>query len=257
MHLVFLELDTHHCHLDFKLLDENNSIVIPRKLYLQLLNKDHEYYDNETSKIYPDFNPTSPQEPQAYRLKMLTEIETYLLDKIDVRKRLAKKMKRFNTITSSVDTGLITSTVITGGVSIAAFASGVGLPVGIALIGTSLLFSLATAITQTSFKIFTVKQKQHDAFKLLAQSKLDSIADIISQAMQDGDIVSIEFHKVLQEVEKYRKIKVDIRNQAKTKVRQIAKEHQEELLEQVRKKGKEDFLRKIANTSDNQGVNAI
>ena len=97
-------------------------------------------------------------------------------------------MKRFNTITGIVDTGLITSTVITGGISIAAFANGVGLPVGIALSGTSLLLSLATAITRKSFKIFTVKQEKHDAIKLLAQSKLDSIANIISQAMQDGDI---------------------------------------------------------------------
>ena len=47
---------------------------------------------------------------------------------------------------------------------------------------------------------------------LLAQSKLDSMADIISQAMQDGDISPSEFHKVLQESEKYRKLKADIRN---------------------------------------------
>ena len=63
--------------------------------------------------------------------------------------------------------------------------------------------------------------------------------------------------KVLQEVEKYRKVKTDIRNQAKTKVREITKEQREELLEQGRKEGKEDFLRKIANTSGIQGVNAI
>ena len=75
--------------------------------------------------------------------------------------------------------------------------------------------------------------------------------------MQDGDISSIEFHTVLQEVEKYRKLKVDIRNQAKAKVKQITKEQQEELLEQGRKEGKEDFLRKIANTSGVQGVSAI
>ena len=68
-------------------------------------------------------------------------------------------MKRFNTMAGIVDTGLITSTVITGGISIAAFASGVGLAVGLALSGTSLLLSLATAITRKSFKIFTVKQE--------------------------------------------------------------------------------------------------
>ena len=116
--------------------------------------------------------------------------------------KLPKKMKQFNAITYIVDTGLITSTVITGRISIAAFASGLGLPVGVALSRTSLLLSLATAITRNSFKIFTVKQEKHDAVKLLAQSKLDSIANIISQAMQDEDISPTEFHKVLQEVEK-------------------------------------------------------
>ena len=169
-------------------------------------------YNNET-KIYPDLNPTAPREPQTYRLNKLGETEAYFLNEIEVREQIAKKMKRFNTITVIVDTGLITSTVITGGISIAAFASGVGLPVGIALIGTSLLLSLAAAITRKSFKIFTVKQEKHDAIKLLAQSKLDRIANIILQAMQDGDISPTEFHKVLQEVEKYRSLKADIRNQ--------------------------------------------
>ena len=128
-------------------------------------------------------------------------------------------MKRFITITGIVYTGLIKSTVITGGISIAAFASGVGLPVVIALSGTSLLLSLATAITQKYFKTLTMKQEKHDAIKVLAQRKSDSIANIISQAMQDGDISPTEFHKVLQEMEKYRKIKADIRNQAKAKVK--------------------------------------
>ena len=217
-------------------------------------------YDNET-KIYPDLNPTAPQEPQTYRINKLTEIEAYLLNEIEVRERLAKKMKRFNMITSIVDTGLITSTVVIGGISTAAFASGVGLPVAITLSGTSLILSLATGITRKSFKIFTVKQEKHDSIKLLAQSKLDSIANMISQAMQDGDISPTEFHKVLQEVEKYRKLKADIRNQAKAKIKQIEEEQQKEIFEQERKEGrkegKEDFLRKIANTSGTQGVNAI
>ena len=39
IHLVFLELDMHRKHSDFKILDENNNEVIPRTFYLQLLNK--------------------------------------------------------------------------------------------------------------------------------------------------------------------------------------------------------------------------
>ena len=153
-------------------------------------------------------------------MNKLSEIEAYFLNEIELREQIAKKMKRFNS-------------------------------------GTSLLLSLATAITRKSFKIFALKQEKHDAIKLLAQSKLDIITNIISQAMQDGDILSTESHKVLQEVENYCKLKVDIRNQAKAKVKEITKEQREEILEQGRKEGKEDFLRKIANTSGIQGVNAI
>ena len=65
--------------------------------------------------------------------------------------------------------------------------------------------------------------------------------------MQDGDISPTESHKVRQEVETYRRLKADIRNQAKAKVKETTKEQREEILEQGRKEGKEDFLLKIAN----------
>ena len=83
------------------------------------------------------------------------------------------------------------------------------------------------------------------------------MADIISQAMKDGDITSIDFHQVMQEVKKYRKIKADIRNQSKNKVRHITIEKREEFLEQGRKECKQDCSRKIANTSGIPGVSDI
>ena len=75
--------------------------------------------------------------------------------------------------------------------------------------------------------------------------------------MQDGDISPTEFHKVMQEVEKYLKLKADIRNKAKGKVKDITKEQREKILEQGRKEGKEDFLWRIANTSGTQGAHNI
>ena len=56
---------------------------------------------------------------------------------------------------------------------------------------------------------------------------------------------------------KYRKLKADIRNQAKAKVKNITKEQQEEIIEQGRKENREDFLRKISNSLGTQGVNVI
>ena len=60
------------------------------------------------------------------------------------------------------------------------------------------------------------------------QINLDSIADIISKGMQNTNISGSEFHKVLQEVKKYCKLKANIRNQSKTKIKQITKEQREE-----------------------------
>ena len=140
-----------------------------------------------------------------------------------------------------MDTGVMTLTVGTAGISIALFRSGPGQPIDIALSRTSLLFPLATAIIGKPLKMVTVKQEKLDAIKFLAQSKLANIANIISQTMQGGGISSIEFHKVLQEVEKYRQLTANSINQAKTKVRQIEKEQGEELAEQRRKEAKKVF----------------
>lgn len=106
----------------------------------------------------------------------------------------------------------------------AAFANGVVLLVGIALSESRQLFSPAAAIAQKSFKKYIVNQEKHDVINLLAQRKSESIADILSQAMQDRHILSIEFQKVLQEVEKYHRLQIVIRNQAKTKIKQVTKE---------------------------------
>ena len=165
-------------------------------------------YDNDTSKIYPTLEPSAPpsQEvnPQTYRLAKISEIEAYFLDEIDAREKLAKKIKLFSTITAVLDTSLITTTAITGGISIAALASGIGLP-------------LATTITRKTISIFNSKEKKHDDIRLLAQSKLDSISEAISQAIQDKNVSPTEFHKILQETENYRKLKADIRTRAKNK----------------------------------------
>ena len=218
-------------------------------------------YDNDTSKIYPTLGLSAPPSQevnlQTYRLTKISEIEAYFLDEIDARKKLVKKIKRFSTITAVLDTSLITTAAITGVISVAALASGIGLPVGISLSATSLLLSLATTITRKTISIFKSKEKKHDDIRLLAQSKLDSISETISQAIQDENVSPTEFHKILQETENYRKLKADIRKQAKAKQAKLSKEQREEILEQGRKEGREDFLRKIANTSGINTANAM
>ena len=102
-----------------------------------------------------------------------------------------------------------------------------------------------------------MKQEKCDAIKLLDQSKLDSIANIISETMQCINLSCIDFHNALKKVEQYLKVNADIRKQGKTKVKHITKEQQEKLLKQRRKVGNKDSLQKIRYTLDIQDVNII
>ena len=130
-------------------------------------------YDNETSKIYPDLYLVAPKEPQAYQLKKLTVIEAYLLDEIEICERLEKnKSIQYNDKNRERKSNNISSYCWRG--FYCCICKWQWPACDIMLSETSLMF--------------TVKKEKHDAINLFAQSKLDSIANIIQRTMQDGDI---------------------------------------------------------------------
>ena len=200
-------------------------------------------------KIYPPLEPSAPIDDQVYRLKKVEELEKFLRSEIEKREQLAKKFKRYGTTTRLADTLLVATTVITGGGSIASLSTGIGLPVSIALASITLVLSLSTVFTRKTIKIVDTKSKKHDQIRLLAESKLDSISDAVSQAIQDGDISPDEYQRILKEIEHYRQIKQQIRQKTKRVTDAINEEQRQAILDQGRKEGKEDFLRQIANTS--------
>ena len=146
-------LDTHHCHSDFKRLDENNNAAIARNFYLHLLNKDHlGVYDNDASKIYTELKPIAPSQheanPKNYRLAKISKDEAYFLQLITKREKLATKMQRLTSISNAVGTGLTAAAVVTSAVSTPAFACGWALPLGVALSTMSVLLPLANAASR-------------------------------------------------------------------------------------------------------------
>ena len=54
------------------------------------------------------------------------------------------------------------------------------------------------------------KKKKHDKILVLAKSKLNSIETLVSQALIDGEIIHEEFITILNEKDKYDKMKEDI-----------------------------------------------
>ena len=98
-----------------------------------------------------------------------------------------------------------------GGVSIIFFASVIGASAGIASVGFALVFSLTTGITKRLLSITRNKKKKRNEIVMLAKSKLNSIETLISQALIDLEISREEFKTIVNEKEKYEKIREGIR----------------------------------------------
>ena len=77
----------------------------------------------------------------------------------------------------------------------------------------------------------TTKTQKHCNVQTIAESKLNSIKDIVSKALQDGEISEGEFKMVLNEMEKYSELKQEIKT---TKNIEITDEEKKKLIEQGR-----------------------
>ena len=100
-------------------------------------------------------------------------------------------------------------------VSIISVTSIVGAPAGTAsanLVFITLIFSLTTGIIKKSLSITRNKKKKQDKTLVLAKSKLNGIETLVSQALIDMDISHEEFVTILNETDKYEKMKENMKN---------------------------------------------
>ena len=99
-----------------------------------------------------------------------------------------------------------------GGISIISFATVIGVPAGIASASLTLIFSLTTGTIKKLLKITRNKKKRHNKIVMLAKSKLNSIENLMSQALIDLEISHEEFRTIVNEKERYEQMKGNIRN---------------------------------------------
>ena len=173
----------------------------------------------------PNLYPELPiEDGQNYRLQKISEIERTLINERDMRKSLYKKYKRSINITDGVDTGLISASVILAGVGLTVPLM---LPLEIIVIVCG---CMGVCVKLVRRKLMSKTQKHYE-IKTLGESKLNSIKDLISKALQDGQISESEFKMVLNEMEKYSELKQEIKT---TKNIEITDEEKKKIIEQGR-----------------------
>ena len=154
-------------------------------------------------------------EQTKFQLSEIIGIENYFYQGINERKSYIRKLNKYITVFEYIDKILIFLSATSGGVSIISFISIVGVPVGIASASFTLIFSIAKGIIKILLKTTRNKKKKHDNILMLAKSKLNSIEILISKALNDMDISHEEFTIILNEKDKYDRMKYKIINENK------------------------------------------
>ena len=137
-------------------------------------------------------------------------IENYFCREIIQRKSYNRKLNKYVTIFDYIDKMLIILSATTGGISIISFTTTIGAPVGIASASFTLIFSITTGIIKKLLNITRNEKKKHDKILMLAESKLNSIESLISQALNDLDISHQEFIIIFNEKDKYERMKYNL-----------------------------------------------
>ena len=133
-----------------------------------------------TAPIYPEL----PSEDGHYRLQKISEIEKQLIKERDV----------------SIDTTLISASVIMAGIGLTVPAM---LPLEIAAIVCGCMGACVKLVRRK----LMAKAQKHYEIKTIGESKLNSVKNLISKALNDGQIFTEEFQLVLCELDRYNDLK--------------------------------------------------
>ena len=149
----------------------------------------------------PSLYPELPVEDgQNYRLQKISEIEQTLIKERDNRQSLFKKYKKTINVTDGVDMTLISGSVIMGGI-------GIAVPFMLPLEIAAIVCGVAGVCVKFVRRRLHSKAQKHYEIKTLADGKLNSVKDLISKALNDGQISQQEFKIILDELDRYNSLK--------------------------------------------------
>ena len=206
-------------------------------------------------KIYPEL-PTIREQPTApnvinggsddrghsYRLKIIREIQAFLEEEIKNREAFSKKYFRIAKVVNMIDNALITITIGAEGTGAVLLSTGVGAPFALALGISGVVTGAVSLIGNIFSKKATTKAEKHLKIKTLATAKLDTIASHISKALTDDFISNEEFNLIMEEMNKYKALKEEVRNNTKKKLKT---EEEESLIERGRQEARESFRKLV------------
>ena len=205
-------------------------------------------------KIYPEL-PTIREQPSvpvvnggsddrghSYRLKVINDVSKFLEEEINKRDAFSKKYFRISKVVNMIDNALIVITIGAEGTGAVLLSTGVGAPFALALGISGVVTGAISLIGNIFSKKATTKAEKHLKIKTLATAKLNTIATHVSKAMMDDFISDEEFKLIMEEMEKYKALKEEVRSNTKKKLKT---EEEESLIEKGRQEARESFRKLV------------
>ena len=192
-------------------------------------------------------NVASQQQDQYFRLQEISRLRKHLEDEKDKRSQLYKKYRRGINAVDAADTALISASMGMGiggvGLLTTVIAAPVVLGLEIAALGCGLLGVAGKFIGRR----LSVKAKKHDEVRVLAESKLNTIADHVSRALTYGQISDEEFRLIIDEAQKYTQMKAEIRTGAQKAHAAVTldEETKNSLIQQGRDEARASLMEKL------------
>ena len=196
----------------------------------------------ETPNAPPVINGGEDDRGHQYRLKYIQDIQRYFEEEIKQRQAFSKKYFRIAKVINIIDKTLSTITFGMAGTGGALVITGVGAPIGAPLAISGAVIGGISIIGKFCSGKATTKAEKHLRISDMAISKLDTIASHISKALMDNFVSPEEFNLILEEMNKYKALKEEIRNNSKKKLK---KEEEESLIEKGRQEARASFRRLV------------
>ena len=196
----------------------------------------------ETPNAPPVVNGGEDDRGHSYRLNVIRDIQKFFEEEIKQREAFSKKYFRIAKVVNMIDNGLITITIGAEGVGAVLLATGAGTPFALALGISGAATGLISLIGNIFSKKATTKAEKHLKIRTLAAAKLDTIVSHISKAMTDDFISDEEFKLILEEMNKYKTLKEEVRTNTKKKLKT---EEEESLIEKGRQEQRESFRKLV------------
>ena len=148
---------------------------------------------------------------EDFRLKKISDLQTELSNEADHYRQVAKKFKKTHSMTHLSAVGLGPVSAGLSSATLATALTGFGVVASPALAGVAAVFGLFSAGLTVVSKRFGRKGTKHEKIYTLALAKQNSVAELVSKALEDKRISDSEFSIIFREVQKYHELKAEIK----------------------------------------------